>query len=106
MSTTLDDNFEVRTGIDSVVARVVFRIQFALGEWFLRPGRGIPYTDDVFSSRQASGAIDVVRRYVREVSDVTDVEVVVRSLTSLRTLELEVRLETIYGSAVTTVEVG
>ena len=31
MATTLDDNFGVLTGKDSAVARVVFRVQFALG---------------------------------------------------------------------------
>ena len=106
MATTLGDNFEVLTDIDSVVARVVFRIQFALGEWFLRPADGIPYTDDVFQSRQASGAIDVIKRHVREVSDVTGVEVEVRPSASARTLALNVILETIYGPATTAIEVG
>ena len=107
MATTLDDNFRVLTDKDSAVARVVFRIQFALGEWFLRPSAGIPYIRDVFDERRADRAIGIIKQHVLDVSDVTGVEIeVVPSDRGARILSLLVRLETIYGSGETTVEVG
>ena len=106
MATTFDEHFNVLTGLESAVARVRLRILTARGEWVLRPQDGIPYTEDVFSSRQASRIIDVIKRHVRQVEDVTDVEITVQPPPSERTLSLLVELETIYGSSTFGVEVG
>ena len=106
MATTFDEHFNVLTGHESAVARVRMRIGMARGEWFLRPRDGIPYAEDVFASRQASRAIEVIKRHVREVEDVTDVEITVQPPPSERTLSLLVELETIYDSSSFSVEVG
>ena len=106
MTTTLDDNFRVLTDKDSAVARVVFRIQFALGEWFLRPAAGIPYIRDVFDERQASAAVEVLKQHILSVTDIVGVDVEVRRADApTRTLTLLVRLETIYGPAATEVQI-
>ena len=108
MSTTLDDNFQVRTGKDSAVARVIFRVQFGLAEWFLRPTAGIPYIRDIFDDRQSSRAVDIIKRFVLDVGDITDAEIAVIPTTDIgdRPLHLSITLQTIYGPAVTQVEIS
>ena len=61
----------------------------------------------MFDERQADRAVAIIKQHVLDVSDVTGADVeILPSDRSERTLNLLIRLQTIYGSGETTVEVG
>ncbi len=71
---THDLDFTVRDGLDSIEQRVVQRLRFFRGTWFLDFLDGIPYLDDVFiSDANADIAANVLATAARGVDGVTDV---------------------------------
>lgn len=91
---TLSDRFEVVDGLESVRRRVLARLRFNLGEWYLRPGAGVPYLEGLSSGRDALSSL--VKSHALSVADVESVEVEHASLVG-RDLELRLRVGTRFG---------
>ena len=92
-------NFAVLDGIESVRARVVQRLHFARGEWFLDQSKGIPYVQALLGRGSSPELIGQELAYA-----VTQVEGVVRVVsqrvtvgTGRNTLDIELEIETDFG---------
>ena len=106
MATTLGDRFEVLDGLDSVLARCVYRLQFGLSEWFLRPSSGIPYEQDIFSNSRGARALSIIKRQLLSVPDVTGVDIeVLPTLREGRLLRLRVVVQSDFGVGSTDIEI-
>ena len=106
MVKTLTDTFGVVDGLDSVLARCVYRLQFGLTEWFLRPGSGIPYEQDIFSNNRGARALAIIKSQLLTVPDVTGVNIeVLPTLREGRILRLRVGIESTFGVGSTEIEI-
>ena len=106
MVKTLTDTFGVVDGLDSVLARCVYRLEFGALEWFLRPGSGIPYEQDIFSNSRGARALAIIKSHLLDVPDVTGVDIeVLPTLREGRTLRLLVRIQSTFGVGSTEIEI-
>ena len=70
-----DLDWTVVDGIHSVAQRVLQRVQYWLGEWFLNTRSGVPYLADVFGFNQSEELIArTISDQIRAVPDVLAVE--------------------------------
>ena len=101
-----DFDFSVQDELQSVVQRVIQRLRFWRGDWFIDSGQGVPYIIDVFghnvNRELAKQAITSQIRSVPDVVEVSDVEVTIDPRT--RTLRYAAKITTLYGS--TTVDIS
>ena len=101
----ISNGFRVLTGVDSVKDRVERHLKFFLGEDLFRPDAGVPYTEDVFQRNDRRVLLNVIREQVLTVRDVTGADVTVREFVGRR-ITLDVRVDSIFGRADTTLELG
>lgn len=92
MTYTLSDSFELLDGLASVRDRVLARLRYSLGEWYLLPSSGVPYV----SSLESGDVSRVVKDVALSVADVDEVEVYKVDLSG-RALELRLRVRTRFG---------
>ena len=93
-------NLVIEQGLEAVRQRVLQRLHFVRGEWFLSESDGVPYYQDIFDQPYGEGlAARMIASEVLKVSGVDNVEVVSASLDSAgrRLLRLELRIETDFG---------
>lgn len=97
-------NLAVVSGLEDVRQRVVERLQFFLGTWFLEVDAGVPYRSEVFVRGVSAGlASALVSDHIRATPGVTDVRDVVASINRVdREFSYTATIETPYGE--TTVE--
>lgn len=90
----------VVTGLEDVRQRVIERLRFWRGDWYLDRTDGVPYIQEVFTRPMSAGlAASIVSGVIRSVAGVTgvrDVEATVDPVT--RTLAYSARVDTVHGS--------
>lgn len=103
-SPTVDIDFTLTDGVDSVRQRVRQRLLFLFGEWFLATQSGVPHLQEILGNPDD---LDVVRRVITDhilaVEDVTGVQDVTVALDSerKRTVNYTAKVNTIYGTFAT-----
>lgn len=92
-------DLEVVDGLESVRQRVVERLRFWIGQWFLDVRGGVPYRPEIFQRPTSAGlAAAVVTDQIRSVEDVTGVHSVVASIDPLsRRMTYTATVATRYG---------
>lgn len=91
-------NLAIVQGIEAVRQRVLQRLHFVRGEWFLSDTEGIPYYQELFGQPYNEGlAARVISSEILRVAGVANVEVVSASLAPGRLLHLALRIETDFG---------
>ena len=93
-------NLVIEQGLEAVRQRVLQRLHFVRGEWFLSESDGVPYYQDIFGQPYGEGlAARVIASEVSNVAGVDNVEVVSSFLDSAgrRLLHLVLRVETSFG---------
>ena len=93
-------NLVIEQGLEAVRQRVLQRLHFVRGEWFLSDTEGVPYYQEMFAQPYSEGlAARVIASEVSNVAGVDNVEVVSSSLDSAgrRLLHLVLRIETDFG---------
>lgn len=94
-------DLEVVSEREDVRQRVIERLAFWRGEWFLDARQGVPYLTEIFtrpaSADLAESVITAEIRSVEGVTDVTEVEVSID--TDTRRLSYAARVSTAYGTA-------
>ena len=98
-ATDQDIDFRLVDGIESVSQRVIQRVQYWLGEWFLNTAGGVPYNQDVLGEdldlALSERAISDQIRGVPDVIAVEDASVAYDAET--RALAYSARVRTGYG---------
>lgn len=89
----------VEEGLEAVRQRVLQRLRFTRGEWFLSEGDGVPYFDVIFNQGLDSGLVaQVIVAELLRIPTVDAVEVVSATLDpTTRRTHLAMRLETRFG---------
>ena len=87
------------TGVESVRQRVVQRIRFRLGSWFLALLRGTPYSPEIFGRQSVLGlATRTITDTILGVEDVTGVSGIESTLNAdARIMSYSATVSTIYG---------
>ena len=96
-------NLVIEQGLEAVRQRVVQRLHFVRGEWFLSDTQGVPYYQELFGQPYNEGlAARVIASEVLKVTGVVNAEVVSTALDSTggRLLRLELRIETGFGQLI------
>ena len=96
-------NLVMEQGLEAVRQRVVQRLHFVRGEWFLSDTEGVPYYQELFGQPYSEGlAARVIASEISRVAGVDNVEVVSASLDSAgrRLLRLALRIETDLGQLI------
>ena len=89
----------IEEGIEAVRQRVLQRLRFTRGEWFLSERDGVPYADAIFNQGLDAGlAAQVIAGELLRLDVVKSVEVVAASLSPItRRLRVAFRVETNLG---------
>ena len=91
-------NLVIEQGLEAVRQRVLQRLHFVRGEWFLSDTEGIPYYQELFGQPYNEGlAARVISSEVLRVAGVANVEVISASLAPGRLLHLALRIEANFG---------
>ncbi len=93
-------NLVIEQGLEAVRQRVLQRLHFVRGEWFLSDSDGVPYYQDIFGQPYNEGlAARVIASEILKVTGVADAEVLSISLDppAGRRLSLALRVETDFG---------
>ena len=102
-----DINFQIVDELDSVMQRVAQRLQFRLGEWFLRRDRGTnyePILGEIGVNVLGIQAFTAEAASVEDVLDVTDVSYRLNNET--RILSYEANIHTPYGTRRLSLEIS
>ena len=93
-------NLEVVDGLEDVRQRVLERLRYWLGQWFLTVQDGVPYRPEIFQRSTTAGlAAAIVTDQIRSVEEVTGVSNVVATLDPVtRSMTYSARVSTTQGS--------
>lgn len=93
-------NLVIVDQLEDVRQRVLFRLRFWLGQWFLQVRSGVPYRPEIFQRPTSVGlAAAVVSDQIRSVDEVTGVSEVFAEIDPLtRKMTYSATVSTRYGS--------
>lgn len=96
---TSTGDLEIVDGLENVRQRVIERLRFWVGQWFLRVEDGVPYRPEIFHRPTSVGlAAAVVTSQIRDVEEVTGVANVVAQIDPLsRRMTYSATIMTVYG---------
>ena len=90
----VDGNIIVEKGIESVRQRVLQRLSFLFGEWFMNRRIGVPYIAEVFASGGGGVAASILASHVAEVQGVDGVTILDFNINAQRIFELRLSVST------------
>ena len=97
------------TGVDAIRQHIEIRLRTFLGEWFLDTTVGVPYIQEVFSTKTPDTDLirSIIRREVAKTPGVVSADTLDVSLdTATRNLSIELSATTTSGNVTITLEVG
>ena len=95
-------NLVMEEGLEAVRQRILQRLRFARGEWFLEPEEGVPYFDVIFTEGFDAGLVaQVIVAELSRIPSVDSIEVVSATLDPpTRRTHLVLHLQTSLGDMV------
>ena len=98
----IDPAFVLVDGLEAVRQRVLQRLAFVRGEWFLDTGAGVPYYEEIFNRPHHEGlAAQVIAQELARLPLVQDVQVRRSSTDALtRRLHVEFQVDTDFGAVI------
>lgn len=92
-------NIATVTGLERLRQKLLQRLRFFKGEWFLDVGRGVPYRQDILAAPANAGfAASVFNQEILKESEVTGIANVSADFNhTTRTLSYQVLVTTIHG---------
>ena len=98
----IDPAFALVDGLEAVRQRVLQRLAFVRGEWFLAAEAGVPYYEEIFNQPHHEGlAAQVIAQELVRLPYVQGVQVLQSSInTRTRRLHLEFEVNTDFGTII------